>query len=100
MQRRGFIAAFAGAAVCSTGARAQQPKKVARIGFLVTGSLESPEARAILNAFYQGLREHGYIDGKNVIVEVRAADSKIERFRRWPANLSVSISTSSWRQTR
>ncbi len=80
MQRRGFIAAFAGAAVCSIGARAQQPKKVARIGFLVTGSLEAPEARAILNAFYQGLREHGYSDGKNVIVEVRAADSKIERF--------------------
>src|ERR1700732_2401536 len=80
MRRRDFIAAFAGAAVCSIGARAQQPKKVARIGFLATGSLESPEGRTTLNAFYQGLREHGYIDGENVIVEVRAADSKIERF--------------------
>ena len=80
MRRRDFIAAFAGAAVCSIGARAQQPKKVARIGFLATGPLEAPETRTILNAFYQGLREHGYIDGENVIVEVRAADSKIERF--------------------
>src|SRR5262249_43585744 len=80
MRRRDFIAAFAGAAVCPIGARAQQPKKVARIGFLLTPSLESPETRAILNAFYQGLREHGYIDGQNVIVEVRAANSKIERF--------------------
>src|ERR1700738_3870430 len=80
MRRRDFIAAFAGAAVCPIGARAQQPKTVARIGFLDTGSLEAPETRRILNAFYQGLREHGYIDGQNVIVEVRAADSKIERF--------------------
>src|SRR6266702_7752146 len=80
MRRRDFITAFAGAAVCPLGARAQQPKRVARIGFLVTGSLESPEARTTLNAFYRGLREHGYTNGENVIVEVRAADSKIERF--------------------
>jgi putative ABC transport system substrate-binding protein len=80
MRRRDFIAAFAGAAVCPFGASAQQPKKVARIGLLVTPPLEAPETRTILNAFYQGLREHGYIDGQNVIVEVRVANSKIERF--------------------
>ena len=80
MRRRDFIAAFAGAVVCPIGARAQQPKKVARIGLLVTPPLEAPETRTILNAFYQGLREHGYLDGQNVIVEVRAANSKIERF--------------------
>jgi putative ABC transport system substrate-binding protein len=48
--------------------RAQQPKKVARIGFIVTRSIDSPEARATLGAFRQGLREHGYIDGQNVLV--------------------------------
>jgi len=80
MRRRDFITAFVGAAICPLGAKAQQPKKVARIGFLNTPSLESPEGRATLNAFYQGLREHGYTDGQNVVVEVRAADSKIERF--------------------
>jgi putative ABC transport system substrate-binding protein len=80
MRRREFISALVGASVRPLAARAEQPKKVPRIGFLATGSLESSEARAILNAFYQGLREHGYIDGENVIVEVRAADSKIERF--------------------
>jgi ABC-type uncharacterized transport system substrate-binding protein len=80
MRRRDFITAVAGAAICPIGASAQQPKKVARIGFLNTGSLESPEGRTSLNAFYQGLREHGYTVGQNVIVEVRAADSKIERF--------------------
>ena len=89
-----------GVALCPITARAQQSKKVARIGFLATGSLESPEQRPILNAFYQGLREHGYIDGQNVLVEVRAADSKIERF---PAlvselvglNLDVIVAASS-----
>jgi ABC-type uncharacterized transport system substrate-binding protein len=80
MRRREFISALVGASVRPLAARAEQPKKVPRIGFLATGSLESAEARAILNAFYQGLREHGYIDGANVIVEVRAADLKIERF--------------------
>jgi putative tryptophan/tyrosine transport system substrate-binding protein len=79
MRRRDFIWAFASAAVCSIGAKAQQPKKAARIGFLASASLESPESRAGLDAFYQGLREHGYIDGQNVTVEIRAADSKIER---------------------
>ena len=80
MRRRDFITAFAGAAVGPIGARAQPSKRVARIGFLVTGSLESPETRTTLNAFYQGLREYGYANGENVIVEVRAADSKVERF--------------------
>lgn len=80
MRRRDFITALAGAALCPIPARAQQPKKVARISFLATGSLESPEQRTILNAFYQGLREHGYIDGQNVLVEVRVAESKIKRF--------------------
>ena len=80
MRRRNFIMALLGAALCPMPARSQQFKKIARIGFLITGSLESPEQRLILSAFYQGLREHGYIDGQNVLVEVRAADSKIERF--------------------
>jgi putative ABC transport system substrate-binding protein len=80
MRRRDLIMALAGAAVCPIAARAQQPKKVARIGFIVTRSIDSPEARATLGAFRQGLREHGYIDGQDVLVEVRAADSKIERF--------------------
>jgi putative ABC transport system substrate-binding protein len=80
MNRRTFIAGLGGATAWPLVARGQQPKKVARIGFLVTPPLESTETRTLLNAFYQGLREHGYIDGQNVIVEVRAANSKIERF--------------------
>src|SRR5207249_10807325 len=60
-------------------AAAQQPPKVAQIGFLVTGSLESPETRVTLDAFRQGLRERGYVEGQNIVIEYRAADGRIER---------------------
>ena len=80
MQRRDFIMALGLAAVWPLAVQAQQPKKVPRIGFLTTGSLELPETRVTLNAFRQGLRELGYFEGQNIVIEVRAADSKIERF--------------------
>ena len=80
MQRRDFIMALGLAAVWPLAVQAQQPKKVPRIGYLTTGSLELPETRVALNAFRQGLRELGYFDGQNTVIEVRAADSKIERF--------------------
>jgi len=59
---------------------AQQPAKVARIGYLVTGVLESPETRVLLDAFRQGLRERAYVEGQNIVIEYRAADGKLERF--------------------
>src|SRR4029077_14722603 len=58
----------------------QQPKKVPRIGFLATGSLELADSLVNINAFRQGLRELGYVEGENILVEYRTADSKIERF--------------------
>jgi putative tryptophan/tyrosine transport system substrate-binding protein len=80
MKRRELLGVIGAAAAWPLGVWAQQPKNVRRIGFLVTGSIESPEARAALKAFDQGLREYGYIDGQNVLVEIRAADLKVERF--------------------
>src|SRR6266516_7275896 len=53
MQRRDFIMALGLAAVWPLAVQAQQPKKVPRIGFLTTGSLELPETRTTLNAFRQ-----------------------------------------------
>jgi ABC-type uncharacterized transport system substrate-binding protein len=80
MKRREVLGVIGGAAAWPLAVWAQQPKNVPRIGFLVTGSIESPETRASLKAFDQGLREYGYIDGQNVLVEVRAADLKAEWF--------------------
>jgi putative ABC transport system substrate-binding protein len=79
MQRREFIGLVGGAAAWPLAARAQQAPKVARIGILAVGSLESPEARNGLDSFRQGLFELGYIEGRNLAIEYRAADGKIER---------------------
>ena len=80
MRRRDFITLLGSAAAWPLAAQAQQPNRLPRIGFLATGSLELPATRASLNAFRQGLRELGYFDGQNIVIEVRAADSKVERF--------------------
>ena len=81
MRRRNFITLLGGAAAAwPLAAHAQQAAKVARIGCIVTGSLESPEQRATVDAFRQGLRERGYVEGQNIIIEYRAADGRIERF--------------------
>jgi putative ABC transport system substrate-binding protein len=58
-------------------AEAQQPAKVPRIGYLVISSLSGSESRA--EAFRQGLRELGYVEGKNIVIEWRSADGKRER---------------------
>jgi putative tryptophan/tyrosine transport system substrate-binding protein len=58
-------------------AEAQQPKKVPRIGYLTVPPLSANMAR--VEAFRQGLRELGYVEGKNVVIEWRSADGKVER---------------------
>ena len=82
MKRREFITLLGAAAAWPIGVRAQQPAKVARIGYLVTASLESPEARAMIDAFQQGLRERGYVEGQNIVIDYRSADGRIESFPR------------------
>jgi putative tryptophan/tyrosine transport system substrate-binding protein len=62
-------------ALCSV-AEPQQPTKVPRIGYLVAGSLSANLARTA--AFRQGLRELGYVEGKNIVVEWRSAEGKLE----------------------
>jgi putative ABC transport system substrate-binding protein len=58
-------------------AEAQQPKKVHRIGFLITSTPATISPR--LDAFKQGLRELGYVEGKNFVIEYRYAEGKIDR---------------------
>ncbi|HEY3305271.1 MAG TPA: ABC transporter substrate-binding protein [Candidatus Binatia bacterium] len=58
-------------------AEAQQPKKIAKIGVLFPSN---PAATAhLLEAFSQGLREHGYVDGQNFVLERRYGEAKAER---------------------
>src|SRR5207244_13238968 len=58
-------------------AQAQQPAKVPRIGFLGTASPSTISAR--LEAFRQGLRELGYVEGKSIVIEYRWAEGKFDR---------------------
>jgi len=58
-------------------AQAQQPTKVPRIGYLAVNSLSDNAAR--IDAFRQGLRELGYVEGKNIIIEWRSAEGKPDR---------------------
>ena len=58
-------------------AQAQQSGKLPRIGFLLDTPAETAGAR--IEAFRQGLRELGYIEGKNIIIELRSAEGKTER---------------------
>jgi len=85
--RRAFIGTLAGVLAGPLAAHAQQPTRVPRIGWLLTGSLESPETQAILDAFRQGARERGYVDGQNIVIEFRPAEGKIERFPALAADL-------------
>jgi ABC-type uncharacterized transport system substrate-binding protein len=57
--------------------QAQQPKKIPRIGFVSGGSANDPGPG--VNAFRQGLRDLGYVEGKNLVIEYRFAEDKPDR---------------------
>jgi len=57
--------------------QAQQPKKIPRIGFVSGGSASDPGPG--VNAFRQGLRDLGYVEGKNLVIEYRFAEDKPDR---------------------
>jgi putative ABC transport system substrate-binding protein len=61
----------------SLSAEAQQPTKIPRIGFLSASFLSGLTAR--IEAFRQGLRELGYVEGKNIVIELRFAEGKFDR---------------------
>jgi putative ABC transport system substrate-binding protein len=61
-------------------AQTQQPKKVARVGYLWHGFPPTQSATPSPSAFYQGLREVGYVEGKNLIVEYRYSEGNPKRF--------------------
>src|SRR5918996_3812082 len=82
-----FALSFAGAllfALCSF-ADAQQRKKAPRIGFLSVGTASAMSTR--VEAFRRGLREQGYVEGQDLVVEYRYAQDDLERLREFAAEL-------------
>jgi hypothetical protein len=73
----GIVAIGVTFVMCGVAAQAQQPKRVARIGYLSVLSPTSDSAR--LEAFRRGLRELGYADGQSITIESRYAEGKLNR---------------------
>jgi putative tryptophan/tyrosine transport system substrate-binding protein len=86
IQRRQFISALGGAAAAwPLAARAQQAAKIPRIGVLLPGPPTTFSVRTA--AFRQGLQELGYVEGKTVVIDWRAAEERVEQLRDLAAEL-------------
>jgi len=72
-------------AMCGAVAEAQQPTKVPRLGYLAGASLSIISAR--IDAFRQGLRALGYVEGKNIVIEWRSSEGKEDRLPALAAEL-------------
>jgi putative ABC transport system substrate-binding protein len=86
ISRRAFMAVIAGGLLAAPlAAEAQQATKVTTIGYLSGPSLSANAAR--IEAFRQGLRELSYVEGKNIVIEWRSADGKLDRLPALAAEL-------------
>jgi putative tryptophan/tyrosine transport system substrate-binding protein len=70
MNRRAFVTGLGAVLATPLGAVAQQAAKVPRIGYLALNPARNPHLR---EAFLQGLRDLGYVEGRNVVIEYRDA---------------------------
>ena len=85
MTRRTFLCGLTlGTLSAPLAIQAQQAAKVPRIGFLQLNPAANPHLR---EAFLQGLRDLGYVEGRNVVIEYRSAEGKAERLPALAAEL-------------
>jgi len=88
MRRRDFIVVVSGAAAWPLAAPAQQAAKIPRIGILSPSRSEdaSPN-RVTLQAFVAGMREFGYVDGQNIVIERELSEVNADQLREAAAEL-------------
>jgi putative ABC transport system substrate-binding protein len=92
MRRRTFIAALAGAAYGPIAAPAET-ERVPRLGVVGIGS--APSSKPVIDAFRQGLRDFGYVEGKTILVEDRFTGGNSDLAPKIVADLINSTSTRS-----
>jgi hypothetical protein len=82
LRRREFIAGLGGAAVWPTALRAQQHERPRRIGMLLGGATESdPTYQAWIAEFRDSLAKLGWIEGRNLEIDLRRVPNGIDRIR-------------------
>jgi ABC-type uncharacterized transport system substrate-binding protein len=79
MKRRGVLTILVGAMALPLIGRAQQPAKVARIGFLGPGPSSTDLTASGIAAFRGGLHDLGYVEGENIVIEFRWAENNFDR---------------------
>jgi putative ABC transport system substrate-binding protein len=81
MKRRTFIAGLGSAAAWPVVARAQQPERMRRIGYLTPADENDPLAKPRISAFTQALAALGWTDGRNVRMDLRWGGGDTNRIR-------------------
>jgi putative ABC transport system substrate-binding protein len=90
MKRREFLGVLGGAAVVwPRAAGAQQPDRVRTIGMLVAGTPGDPEQQGRVDALLQGLQQSGWVDGRNVRIDIRWATTDAVALRKHAAELAA-----------
>ena len=79
VDRRAFLAAVLQTVATAPLAPAQTVPRAARIGFLSASSPADPRTKGFVEALRQGLRELGWVEGQNLVIEYRWADDRTER---------------------
>jgi putative tryptophan/tyrosine transport system substrate-binding protein len=88
IERREFLVAFGGSvAVWSVAARAQQAERMRRIGVLMSGKEDDPIAQSRVAAFRDGLKQLGWNEGRNLMIEWRWGGGDVLRTRRYAEEL-------------
>ena len=85
MRRRTFIAGIGGAAAWPLVARAQQGERIRRVGALMSGGAD--DSTRLIVTFGQGLQELGWIESRNLRIDVRWAGGNAELYRKYATEL-------------
>jgi putative tryptophan/tyrosine transport system substrate-binding protein len=88
LKRREFITLLGGATAWPIAARAQQPERMRRIGVLMAFSESNPQFRSLIDTFKQGLARLGWVDGRNLQIDVRWAGGDVGRMRTFAKQLA------------